>query len=133
MYLKSADIFLGMGKEFVIQALDISTRLSRVEGDFLFHLNEPASHFYILLKGKIKLSLGKAGPVVYVAKQPSEIIGRETYSASAECMLATDVLSFDRQGFLKLLEKHPSNEAILFKRLAEMLGNRLLELYPNIP
>jgi CRP-like cAMP-binding protein len=139
LYLKSADIFLGMGKEFVTQALDISTRLSRVEGDFLFHLNEPASHFYILLKGKIKLSLGKAGPVVYVAKQPSEIIGwssiigRDTYSASAECMLATDLLSFDRRGFLKLLEKHPGNEAILFKRLAEMLGNRLLELYPNIP
>ena len=139
MYLKSADLFLGMGKEFVTQALDISSKLSRAEGDYLFHLNEPASHFYILLKGKIKLSLGKTGPVVYVAKHPSEvigwssIIGRDTYSASAECMLATELLGFDRQGFLKLLEKHPSNEAVLFKRLAEMLGNRLLELYPNIP
>lgn len=128
-----------MGKEFVTQALDISTRLSREEGDLLFHLNEPASHFYILLKGKIRLSLGKTGPVVYVAKHPSEIIGwssiigRDTYSASAECMLQTDLLSFDRQCFLKLLEKNPSNEALLFKRLAEMLGNRLLQLYPNIP
>jgi CRP-like cAMP-binding protein len=128
-----------MGKEFVTQALDISTKLSRAEGDFLFHLNEPAVHFYILLKGKVRLSLGKTGPVVYVAKHPSEIIGwssiigRDAYSASAECMQPTDLLRFDRQSFLKLLEENPTHEGILFKRLAEMLGNRLLELYPNIP
>ena len=139
MYLKSADLFLGMGKEFVTEALDISTKLSQAEGDYLFHLNDPAIYFYILLKGKVRLSLGKTGPVVYVAKHPSEIIGwssiigRDTYSASAECMLPTDLLRFDRQGFLKVLEAYPTNEAILFKRLAEMLGNRLLELYPNIP
>ena len=139
MYLKSADLFLGMGKEFVTEALDISTKLSQAEGDYLFHLNDSAIYFYILLKGKVRLSLGKTGPIVYVARHPSEIIGwssiigRDTYSASAECMLPTDLLRFDRQGFLKLLEAYPTNEAILFKRLAEMLGNRLLELYPNIP
>ena len=139
MYLKSADLFLGMGKEFVTEALDISTKLSRAEGDYLFHQNEPAGHFYILLKGKVRLSLGKTGPVVYVAKHPSEIIGwssiigRDAYSASAQCMQPTNLLGFDRQGFLNLLEKNPINEAILFRRLAEMLGNRLLELYPNIP
>ena len=139
MYLKSADLFLGMGKEFVTEALDISTKISQAEGDYLFHLNESATYFYILLKGQVRLSLGQTGPVVYVAKHPSEIIGwssiigRDTYSASAECMLPTDLLRFDRQGFLKLLENNPANEAILFKRLAEMLGNRLLELYPIIP
>ena len=138
MYLKSADLFLGMGKEFVTQALDISSKLSQAEGDYLFHLNEPAVHFYILLKGKIRLSLGKNGPVVYVAKHPSEIIGwssligRDAYSASAECILPTNLLRFDREGFLKLLKQNPSNEAVLFKRLAEMLGNRLLEIYPTI-
>lgn len=79
------------------------------------------------------------GPVVYVAKHPSEIIGwssiigRDTYSASAECILPTDLLRFDRRDFLKLLEKNPTGEAILFRRLAEMLGNRLLELYPANP
>ena len=139
VYLKSADLFLGMGKEFVTEAMDISTKISHAEGDYLFHLNETATYFYILLKGKVRLSLGKTGPVVYVAKHPSEIIGwssiigRDSYSASAECILPTDLLRFNRHGFLKLLEQNPANEAILFKRLAEMLGNRLLELYPNIP
>ena len=139
MYLKSADLFLGMGKEFVKEALDISTKMSQNEGDFLFHQGDLANHFFILLKGKVKLSLGETGPIVYVAKYPSEIIGwssiigRDTYSASAQCVEPTNLLGFDRQGFLNILGKNAVNEAILFKRLAEMLGNRLLQLYPNIP
>ncbi len=139
MYLKSADLFLDMGKEFVKEALDIAAKKSQDEGDFIFHQGDQADHFFILLKGKVKLSLGETGPIVYVAKYPSEIIGwssiigRDVYSASAQCLEPTNLLGFDRQGFLKILEKNAVNEAILFKRLAEMLGNRLLELYPNIP
>ncbi len=138
MYLKSADLFLDMGKEFVKEALDIADKKSQDEGDFIFHQGDQADHFFILLKGKVKLSLGETGPIVYVAKYPSEIIGwssiigRDVYSASAQCVEPTNLLGFDRQGFLKILEKNAVNEAILFKRLAEMLGNRLLELYPNI-
>jgi len=139
VYLKSADLFLGMGKEFVKEALDISNKLSQSEGDYLFQQGDHAGHFFILLKGKVRLSLGRTGPVVYVAKHPSEIIGwssiigRDTYSAAAQCMEPTNLLKFNRQGFLSILKKNPANEAILFRRLAEMLGNRLLEIYKMIP
>ena len=47
-------------------------------------------------------------------------------------MEATNLLKFNRDNFLEILKKYPQNEALLFKRLAEMLGNRLLELYPAI-
>jgi hypothetical protein len=47
-------------------------------------------------------------------------------------MEATNLMKFDRDSFLETLKKYPRNEALLFKRLAEMLGNRLLELYPAI-
>jgi hypothetical protein len=32
---------------------------------------------------------------------------------------------------MEILQRNPNNEALLFKRLAKMLGNRLLELYPT--
>jgi hypothetical protein len=47
-------------------------------------------------------------------------------------MQKTSLLKFNRDVFLDILKKYPRNEALLFKRLAEMLGNRLLELYPTI-
>ena len=138
MHLKMGDFIMGMGREFATEAIDISEKLSLNEGNILFNAGDSAGHFYVLLKGQIQLSLGKTGPVVYQARHPGEIIGwscligRETYSASAECTGSTNLLRFDRESFLTILKKNSANEALLFKRLAEMLGNRLLELYPTI-
>ena len=138
MYIKMSDFFTDMGKDFTMEVLDIAEKLSQKEGDLLFHAGDPANHFYVLLKGRVKLSLGDSGPVVYMVRRPGEIIGwsgligRDAYSAGGECMQATHLLKFDCDVFLKILHKYPKNEALLFKRLAETLGNRLLELYPTI-
>lgn len=138
MHLKMGDFIMGMGKEFATEAMDISEKLSLNEGNILFKVGDSAGHFYVLLKGQVQLSLGQDRPVVYNARHPGEIIGwscligREIYSASAECTESTNLLRFDRESFLTILTKNPANEALLFRRLAEMLGNRLLELYPTI-
>jgi len=138
MYIKMSAFFMGMGKNFSVEVLDISEKLSRIEGDLLFLEGDPAHHFYVLLKGRVKLSLGDTGPVVYMVRHPGEIIGwsgligRDVYTASGECMETTNLLKFDRDNFLEILNTYPQNEALLFKRLAAMLGNRLLELYPTI-
>ena len=138
MYIKMSDFFMGMGKQFTIEVMDMAEKLSQNGGEVLFHKGDPAQHFYVLLKGRVKLSLGEKGPVVYMVRQPGEIIGwsgligRDCYSASGECMQKTSLLKFNRDVFLDILKKYPRNEALLFKRLAEMLGNRLLELYPTI-
>lgn len=129
---------MGMGKQFTIEVLDIAEKLFQNKGAVLFHEGDPAQHFFVLLKGRVKLSLGEKGPVVYMVRQPGEIIGwsgligRDCYSASGECMEKNNLLKFNRDVFLDILKKYPRNEALLFKRLAEMLGNRLLELYPTI-
>jgi CRP-like cAMP-binding protein len=133
-----SDFFMGMGRDFTMEVMDIAEKLSRGKNDVLFQEGEPAGHFYVLLKGQVKLSLGDKGTVVYTAREPGEIIGwsgligRDVYSAGGKCMEATNLLKFDRDVFLKILSKYPKNEALLFKRLAEMLGKRLLELYPII-
>jgi CRP-like cAMP-binding protein len=138
MYIKMSDFFMGMGKQFTVEVLDIAEKLFQNEGDVLFHEGDPAKHFFVLLKGRVRLSLGETGPVIYLVRRPGEIIGwsgligRERYSAAGECMEETNLLKFNRDVFLDILKKYPQNEALLFKRLAEMLGNRLIELYPTI-
>ena len=135
MHLKMGDFIMGMGKEFATEAMDISQKISLNAGKVLFSVGDGAGYFYVLLKGQVQLSLSQTGPVVYQVRHPGEIIGwscligRETYSASAECIAATELLRFDRKRFLQILTQNPANEALLFRRLAEMLGNRLLELY----
>lgn len=138
MYFKQADIFWGMSKDFVAEIMKLATTESHKEGKLLFRAGSPANHFYILIKGHVKLTLGENGQVVYVVNKAGEafgwssLIGREVYSAAAECSSPTNLLKFERQELQKVLENDPENGLIFFKRLAMILGNRLLQSYDMI-
>jgi CRP-like cAMP-binding protein len=73
-----------------------------------------------------------------MARLPGEIIGwsaltgRDVFSASAKCVESSNLLKFDRDEFLKFLHDDSKNAAILYQRIAETLGKRLLEIYPSI-
>ena len=137
MQLQQGDLFWGMDKGFVKKAMDLATKVSLAEGDYLFHEGDRAADFYILLTGRVKLILGKSDKVVYMARQAGEIIGwsslteREAYSASGQCVEAASLLKIESARFLDLLKDEPASGLTLFKRISTMLGNRLLELYPN--
>ncbi len=139
MYLKMSDFFSGMGKDFTIEAMEMSEKSNQNNGDVIFHMGDPAGHFYILIKGSVRLSLGQIGPQVYMAENPGEIIGwscligLDSYSASAECVEPTNLIKFDRESFLSILKKYPANEALLYRRVAETLGNREIVCLSCIP
>lgn len=138
MYLTQGDLFWKMDKNFVKEAMDVTTKENLEEGQVVFNEGDPADYFYILVKGNVKLTLGEKSREVYVAHQPGEIIGwssligRETLSATARCMTPTILSKVDRKRFLDIVERHPAEGAILFQRVASMLGNRLVHLYPSI-
>ena len=46
MYIKMSDFFMGMGKQFTIEVLDIAEKLFQNEGEVLFHEGNPAQHFF---------------------------------------------------------------------------------------
>lgn len=138
MYLRQKDIFWGMQKDFVKEIMKLSTTETHQKGTVLFQEGDFANQFYILLKGRVKLSLGKIGQSVYIASNAGEafgwssLTGRETYSASAECLNPTKLLKIDKEPLQKIVEKDASNGLILFKRLAELLGDRLIQSYTII-
>jgi len=137
MQLQQGDLFWGMDKGFVKKAMELAEKVSFAEGDYLFHEGDRATDFYILLTGRIKLVLGNSDKVVYMARHAGEIIGwsslteRESYSASGQCVESASLLKIESAHFLELLNEEPASGLTLFKRIATMLGNRLLELYPN--
>ena len=138
MYLKQKDIFWAINKEFVKEVMDIAVTESHQQGEWLFHGGDPANAFYILLKGRVKLILGETGHVVYIVSNAGEAFGwsslidRDSFSASAVCMTQTKLLKIDKNKLKNILEKDTANSFILFKRLAEILGNRLLQSYTII-
>ena len=138
MYVKQGDLFWEMSNELVKEIMGISAKLTPVENEVLFHRGDPAENFYILIKGRVMLSLGEAGPSVYIARHPGEIIGwssligRDNYSASAKTLEPGVLTRIDSAKFLEIIKKDPVSEANIFKKIVEMLGNRLVGIYPSI-
>ncbi len=138
MYLKQKDIFRAMNKSFVKKIMNVSVTETYEKGDLLFKQGDPASQFYILLRGHIKLTIGETGQSVYSVSHAGEAFGwsslidRESYTASAECMTPTKLLRFDQEKVLKIIEKDSDNGLVFFKRLAGLLGERLLHSYKLI-
>ena len=116
----------------------ISVKESHKKGDILFREEDPARHFYILVKGRVSLSIAKSWRVVYTVCDIGEafgwssLVGRGVYSASAECVEPTELLKIDKEGFLEIVEKDPANGLIFFKSLAGAVGERLINNYKTI-
>ena len=137
MYIKQSELLMGTSMDFVKKFMDISQMISHEKGDILFHEKDAALYFYVLLNGRVKLGVGEHDKMVYDVKRNGEafgwssLIGREIYSASAECIEPTKLLKTDSKKLLRILEKDPANGVVFFRQLAATLGNRLIESYKH--
>jgi len=135
MYFKQSELFTGTSMDFVKKFMDISEMSSHKKGEVLFHENDPAKFFFILLNGCVKLSVGDPEHMVYNSKRNGEafgwssLIGGDVYSASAECLEPTKLLKTDSDKLSRILEEDAENGMIFYKHLAATLGKRLLETY----
>jgi CRP/FNR family cyclic AMP-dependent transcriptional regulator len=138
MFIKQSALFTGTSMDFVKKFMDICELSSHKKGEVLFRENDPAEFFFILLNGRVKLSVGEPQQVVYNAERNGEafgwssLIGGDVYSASAECLEPTKLLKTGSDELSRILEADAENGMIFFKQLAASLGNRLLKTYKVI-
>jgi CRP-like cAMP-binding protein len=135
MQVKQVDLTRGVDPEFAKRLRQLSTKETHETGTVLFRRGDPAAFAYLLLMGRVRLTLGETGHVVQEINRAgttfgwSSLAGRATYSASAACVEPTTVLKLDRRDFQVLAAEDPKNAMIYYKRLAEVLGDRLIESY----
>lgn len=135
MYFEQSELFRGMSRDFLKEFMEIAVKESHRKGYFLFHRGDKAKYFFILLKGSVKIKLGETGHMVSIVDRAGEafgwssLVGRTSYSASAECKESTKLIKIEADKILNILEREPANGFVFFKRLASTLGNRLLQAY----
>jgi CRP-like cAMP-binding protein len=138
MYIQQSDLLRGSGKDFVKTVMDLAHKEDHKRGFVLFREGDRASHFFILLKGRVNITLGETGHTVYTVDHAGEafglssLIGRERYIASAECREPTKLLRFSAKEFEKAIEADPVNSLAFFRRLAGTLGGRLFQAFQMI-
>ena len=138
MIFDNENLFTGLGKIFMKDFIEIASKESRGEGYEIFYEGDPATHFYIMIEGKVELSIKKGKHDVFTIQRPGEIfgwsslVGGNEYSATAVCKKPSVLLAVERQLLEDLLEKHPKCGFVFFKKMAEALGKRLIEAYKII-
>jgi len=138
MYIQQSDVLRGLDKDFVKTVMDLAHKEDHKRGFVLYREGDRASHFFILLKGRVNITLGETGHTVYAVDHPGEafglssLIGRERYIASAECKEPTKLLRFSAKEFEKALEADPVNSLAFFRRLSGTLGGRLFQTFQMI-
>ncbi len=135
MIIQEAHLFKDMSPETANEISKITVEESYEPGTFVFETGAPARHFYILIEGRVRLSIGTQSEITYTVSIPGEAFGwtglvdRPTYTATAQCVFHSKVVKIDNEKLIKILEKDTASGMIFFRRLAGAVVQRLIYNY----
>lgn len=135
MVFQQSDLFSGMKKEVVEEINKIVVEESHDGGTVLFEKGGTALDFYILLKGKVELSIGEDGYVTHVVNKAGEAFGwsslvdHHVYTASAVCSAPTKLQRIRNQDLVDIFTKYPTDGLLFYKHVAGIIGRRLTTTY----
>lgn len=138
MFISQSELFKGLNKDFVRKLMEISKKEFYRKGTFLFCEGDPANHFFVFLKGHIKLIAGSSRLNVFETKQGGDAFGwsglvnRGEYSTACECVEDTSLVRFSIEDIRQVTAGDPENGMEFFRMLAGMLGGRLIQLYKKM-
>lgn len=139
MYIKQSDLFRGVRMDFLRRVMEFTHQESHPAGTRLFRADEPATHFFIIINGRIRLTLGETGRQIHIGSQRGEsfgwaaLVGKRDYTASAQCAAPCDLLRIDVQAFKRLLSSYLDDGFVFYRNLSEALARRLVACYRQLP
>ncbi len=135
MFISQSELLKGLNKDFVRKLMEISKKEYYRKGTFLFSEGDPANHFFVFLKGHIRLIAGNSRLNVFETRHAGDafgwsgLVGRSEYSTACECVEDTTLVRFSIADVRQIAAGDPACGMEFFKMLAGMLGGRLIQLY----
>lgn len=136
---KRSDLFAGIDENRLKDILGFGRRRVCKSGVALFRQGGSALHFFLVLKGRLKLSMlhrdGKEAIVRYI--HPGEItaavsvVSQKKYPVTAHAIGSTEVVAWDREAMLKIMVACPQMTINMLHAVVERLDDiqsRYLEL-----
>jgi CRP/FNR family cyclic AMP-dependent transcriptional regulator len=139
MIIEKANLFAGMGPRILDEINKGTVEESHEAGAFIFRQGDPAENLYVLLEGRIRLSLVEHGDTALMVTNPGDAFGwsslmeRDVYSTSAECLTPARIGKIRREVLAQIMEQDCASALIFYKRLAQLISRRLLNCYKLLP
>ncbi|RKX27707.1 MAG: hypothetical protein DRP45_00365 [Candidatus Zixiibacteriota bacterium] len=139
--LKGHDVFRSLS---VDQAKELS-RFSSVKqfmaNETIFEYNDAAGHVYMLMEGLVNLRLPATEQdfsLVISRIEKGELFGlsplldSERYTATAQCVESTEVLSIEAKPFRELLRNNCMVDFNMMNQVADIYFNRYIDVLKNL-
>lgn len=137
--LRRAAIFAELSDEEMALIVAAVRPVRCAKGECLFLLGDDADRLYVVLSGRVDLSLPLAfGDVVRdVPVEPklpgsvlawSALVRPHRFTLSARAAEASELASFLRQDLLRIFAAHPRVGYLVSLHVAEVVGRRLLQM-----
>ena len=128
----AGELFAGIDRATCRAALALATPARVPAGAFLFQQGDPACHFYVLARGRVKmLQLTPDGhQIVLRLLVPGEMIGsvasgeRAVYPAAAQALDEVVALRWDRRALIALMDRHP----VLSRNILTVMAGRMRDI-----
>ena len=138
MIIQEFDLFNGIANEVVEEIVKVMESVSYGTDDVVFKEGDPAENFYILQSGALNLYMGDVQGLICVAIKAGEaigwssLVGRDTYSATVECLESSTLYKINKDKLDRILRQNPSTGLLFYKRLAGLVGGRVIKCYQEL-
>ncbi len=135
MYIQQSELFRGLEPSVVDEIGKIGVEIRCRKGEFALKAGDPADFLYVLQEGRARVIIGEKGHIDFMACDPGDIFGwpslvdRPAYTASVECLEECKLIRIPKDRLNDILARNPSSAAIFFRRLAGIIGQRLINSY----
>ena len=135
MIIRDVDLFEGMSEEIEQELAKVMEGESYSSGVVIIKEGAAADSFYILQAGALNVKVAGARQTTHVAIRPGEAVGwsslagRETYTASVECAEPSKLVKINKDKLDQVLRRYPGAGLLFYKRLAGLIGDRLIKCY----
>jgi CRP-like cAMP-binding protein len=138
MIIREMDLFEGASDEIEHELVKIMEDESYHAGDVIINEGDPADNFYVLQTGALNVKVAGATQTTQVAIRRGEAVGwsslagRDTYTASVECAEPSRVWKINKDKLDQILRRHSTFGLLFYKRLAGLVGERLIRCYQEL-
>jgi CRP-like cAMP-binding protein len=133
--LRNVELFEGASDELLAKVAEIAEEKTFVLGEMIFQEGEKAEWVYVLLEGKVRISIDLTSKPTYITvamiEKPqwafgwSGIVAPYRYTASATCDVETRVLAIPGIKLEEILDEEPECGCHVMKKLTELISSRL--------
>jgi CRP-like cAMP-binding protein len=134
-FLKGVDLFEGASEELITNLAEISEVQTFDYGHMVFDEGEKAEYVYVLIEGKVRVSISLTSQPARISVAMIEelgwvfgwsgIVAPYRYTAAATCEINSKVLAIPGLQFEELLMKEPKCGCTVMKKMAELISSRL--------